>query len=427
VVGLNNVCRCVRLGLLGLLLVPVVWVSAQQMPDLIVKSIVLDPPVLRAGQTVTIRAEVVNDNRAASVEGRFDVLFKLDGQRIANQPLILSATASRTTEIRWQATEGTHTLSVEVDRPRDQIKESNERNNTLEVTFSVAPDTSVLSFTHTALSAQAAAWEQASLALTFNTSSTNVTLLLNLLQAGFDDFAKAMRALASTLKTLKEQALPQFFGTDDFFSALFVPYDDIDRAAFQVQKALKVLDFNNTVEGMKAIETSLRQLAAQASPVLPLARLEAAADNLKAAVEAAVDANALLNDPNAGDASDPIGRLLSEVSALGETLTSVAQVLAQSVTTNSARFTDAQGQPLRLLGETIDVVINVPGQMLTFELVNDRGTQQVQRSDPGNRLGWDGTDNAGKRLSSQTYFYRVRWVDGAATTLADVGTLTLGN
>lgn len=407
------------------LFVPGLWASGQGgKPDLLIKGVDLQPSSLRAGDTLTVRAEIANGNRFDDVDKQFEVSFRINGVRISSRLVRFAILQKATLKFTWPAVAGSHTLRIEVDRPRNQIIESNERNNVREITFIVEPDSNVKSFTHIALSAQASAWEQAGMVLTFNASSTDLFLLLGLLKEGFNGVAKAMNSVVVRLNGLNEVSLPGAFAKYDFFTPLFAPYSAINNAAALVQQSLDRFDLSAAITAMGNIEAALRQLALQDNPVQPLSQLEQAADALALAIEAASETQVRFGDSSRGPVDESIATLTAEMTAFGEILSKVAQALGESAQSNTVQFLDANGQSVRKLNGSIDVNISAPGAPLSFELIDRNGTSVLTLNSATNTLNWKGTNAQGQRLSAQTYFYRVQW-QGNTLQGTDIGILTI--
>jgi len=408
--------------MLVLFFVSGMWASAQgQGPDLIIEDVEIVPEAFRAGDVVTIRAKVTNDSRV-TVSDRFDFTVKVDGARIGIFSVRLSAARqNRTFETTWEAQEGDHQLLLEVDRPRNQVTESNERNNIFETSLSVAPDSNIISLTSSGLESQANAWQLASEALNLTVTSDNLFALLELVQGGFNNFSKAMTSLANRLNDANNN-WPGVFNSDNVFSPLLPHYRDISDAAAAINTSLENLDLDGAVQGMTLIQASLNQLAAFDSSVLPLADLAQAAQTLGFAIDAAVEAQETFNTDSGADAA--IETLIREVQGFGVILGDVARSLTQSLDNNTADFEDDQGEILRSLSASTQVTINAPAGNMLFELIDSAGTSVLSLNGDSNRLNWAGTDNGGRALPAGDYFFRVSW---ESSTSADVGILTITN
>ncbi len=390
-------------------------------PDLIIENVEILPESFRAGDVVTIRAQVTNDSRE-NVTERFDFTVKVDNVRIGIFSVRLSAARqNRVFETTWEAQEGDHELLLEVDRPRNQILEANERNNTFQTSLSVAPDSNIISLTNTGLESQGNAWQQASDALNFNVTSTNLFALLELVQGGFNNFSKAMTSLVNRLD-IANSNWPGAFISDNVFGPLLPHYREISNAAAAINTSLENLDLDGAVQGMSIIQTSLNDLAAFDNAVLPLADLSQAAQTLGFAIDAAIEAQETFNTDAGADAA--IDTLIREVQGFGIILADVARDLAQSANNNTAEFEDDQGQTLRALTTSTQVTITAPAGNVMFELVDSTGTAVLNLNGDSNRLNWSGTDNDGRELVSGDYSFRIRW-EGSAS--GDVGTMTLTN
>lgn len=128
-----------RLGVLCLLLVLAVSGAALAQPDLVVTSLGFEPQAPRAGDSVALTATVRNVG-TERVNRAFSVRFVADGTPLETPliPVGLEAGSSKTVSVVWQATLGPHKIEVTADQPFDKVDESNESNNTLVATVTVA-------------------------------------------------------------------------------------------------------------------------------------------------------------------------------------------------------------------------------------------------------------------------------------------------
>lgn len=120
--------------ILALLLSPVLVGEANGLPDLVVMRIDIRPESPSPGSVVSITAEIGNAGESEA-EGEIFVRFTVDGEEV-NTSLIagLRPGETETVSTAWIAEDGTHTISVEVDRPYQRILERDETNNTGSIT-----------------------------------------------------------------------------------------------------------------------------------------------------------------------------------------------------------------------------------------------------------------------------------------------------
>jgi len=123
-------------------------VASGALPDLIVTAVTWTPAAPTAGQAVTFSATIKNQGTAATPAGVIHgVLFTVDGTSVNfsdTDTASLAAGASITLTANggaggstWTATAGTHTIVANVDDV-NRIAESNEGNNTLSASMTVA-------------------------------------------------------------------------------------------------------------------------------------------------------------------------------------------------------------------------------------------------------------------------------------------------
>jgi len=116
---------------------PVLAASAGGLPDLIVTQIELQPQQPTAGSIVSISA-IIGNIGESEAESEIFVRFTVDEREI-NTSLIPGLQPGQTGTVAtvWIAGGGSHTISVEVDRPYQRIIEGDETNNSASITVSV--------------------------------------------------------------------------------------------------------------------------------------------------------------------------------------------------------------------------------------------------------------------------------------------------
>lgn len=108
--------------------------------NLLVDEITLDPDTPEPGENVTFTANVTNDGHSEATNVTVD--FLLDGEQISNatiERLDAGESQSLASE-EWNASEGDHTIRVEVDTD-ENVNESDEDDNARERDFTVAEET----------------------------------------------------------------------------------------------------------------------------------------------------------------------------------------------------------------------------------------------------------------------------------------------
>ncbi len=391
-------------------------------PDLVVDAIGLDPEQPRAGQPVEIQVSVGN-TQATTASDRFEVLIRMDGTTLSNARVLqLGPFQTQTVITTWEAVEGEHTLTVEVDR-RNAVQERNERNNEARFTFTVAADAKVESFTRRALSVQGDAWEKTGTALLPSAPSDNLFGQLTALKEGFDTAAKQMRYAHSTLASLRD-ALPTDLRSDAHFAALVAPYAAAGEAAEAAKAGLDALDLGKTITAMGELEAGLRALAAERERFPVLAGLGEAADALARAIEAARVAEEAFAASDTGAQEDALAELFGEVELFSTQLLTVSEALAASAAEARTRFLGPEGEPLEALPRAVAVTVVAPAPGLSFDVLSAQGETIVTLETSEAALTWEATDERGHPLDPGTYFYRARWNGGSALEL-DLGRLTL--
>jgi len=107
-------------------------VAAMAVPDLIVADLFIDPAAPYAGTAVHLEA-VVENVGSDKADGQIFVRFEIDGQLLEDAVLTSGVGAGERRSIFavWDAEEGTHLFTAEVDRPFDRVHEWDETNNLL--------------------------------------------------------------------------------------------------------------------------------------------------------------------------------------------------------------------------------------------------------------------------------------------------------
>ncbi len=108
-----------------------------QIPDLVIEDLTWTPPDAGVGDLVTFTVKVKNQGPGNA--GATRVLANIDGKYIGNYAIDpLKPDESATTTFQWEATPGSHYVSVTADSDKNE-GETNEENNQLKKTFSILP------------------------------------------------------------------------------------------------------------------------------------------------------------------------------------------------------------------------------------------------------------------------------------------------
>ena len=123
--------------------------AAPPAPDLVVRAVGV-PPGTVAGQQVRFAVTIANRGTAPTPEGTISGIgFQVDGRLVTwsdqhrsalhpGQQVTLEAVGGPSGSATWTATAGRHVLRAFVD-DAGRVRESDERNNTLDTAFTVAP------------------------------------------------------------------------------------------------------------------------------------------------------------------------------------------------------------------------------------------------------------------------------------------------
>lgn len=107
-------------------------------PDLHISELIMNPETVYVGTHVRFEASIENVGDVR-VDGQIYVRFEVDGSLLENVVFNadLGPGQSQRVQSKWVAEEGSHTISANVDRPFDRVREDDEQNNEIEKPFFV--------------------------------------------------------------------------------------------------------------------------------------------------------------------------------------------------------------------------------------------------------------------------------------------------
>jgi len=416
--------------LLGILLLSPVVLAGRGQPDLVVREIQLNPAEPEPGDRVQLSATIANEGRG-DVRQSFDVRFRVDDMTIGRQR-VMRLRAGRTVEVQaqWQAVAGEHRITVEVDRPFNRIHESNERNNSREITVTIHHKAAVYSIT-------------AEVILTVGESLQTTGELLHL-TVGSDIFAaidQGVEQLEQAQLTLDEagrkliqieEGLPPPLSQDVVITkgqAIGEVFQRMGDSLGTVASALRSFNVNVAVTALRELEAQLNELSRLSFARVQLGRLAEAASYVE---EVALTALALqtsflgsdsssASDDEAGETTDElIADFQTALGRAGDLIGAVGSGIAGLPATRGICITDAEGQSLVEYHSGETLLIQVYGAVsLMFEVYDPEGRLVARRVVIDDRLRWQGSS-----LPAGEYFYRLQ-ADRGAGEETDIGRILI--
>jgi len=377
--------------------------------DLVVKGVELTPKQPAPGDTVKILVVITNQGRGDATEG-FDVQVRLDGRLIYFERLVfgLRAKEERKLQALWQnATEGTHMLSVEVD-PFNEVRESDERNNKLEKTFTVKKLVGVQSLSDEMFLVIGRALKESGKALNVNDQEQDLLKVFNEVVEGFERASAAFTNAAQELQNLRSSLPDSLAQASQIFSNdLIELYKSLADSLGKASKSIGLLNFTKVIEDLAGLEQNLKRLAVFDFDGFRLSGLDEAIVRLNEAIQT----TKLLSDILAGKKSGDIEKTARELSRLlklfGENLSKAGAQAEEIATKSPVSFSDASGNPVTNYRAGEALIISARGaQRLKLE-VFAQNTLVFNNEIEGERLEWRGTYSSGKPLAAGIYFYKL--------------------
>lgn len=405
-----RICACSLLGVLWALAALAMPAMAQFGDvDLVVKSVELMPKQPEPGDTVKILVAITNQGRDNATEG-FEVHVRLNGRLIHFERVHfgLRAKEERKLQALWQnANEGTHTLSVEVD-PFNEVRESNERNNKLEKTFTVKKRAGVQSLSDEMFLVISRAFKEAGRAFDVNEKEPDLFKLFNNVVGSFECASAVFNNAAEELQSLKSGLPDPLIQASQILSGgLIEIYKSLADSFNKTGKSLNQLNFTKVIEDLAGLEQNLKKLAAFDFDGFRLSGLDEAIVRLNEAIEATKLLADILSGKKTGDIEKTARELLRLLKLFGEQLSKAGAQAEEFATKSPISFSDAFGNPVTTYRAGEALIISVRGaQRLKLEVFAQNALIFSGEAE-GERLEWRGTDSTGKLLAAGIYFYKL--------------------
>ncbi len=336
--------------------------------------------------------------------------MRVDDRLIHFERIVFGLKAEEERELQafWEdATEGTHTLRVEVD-PFNEVMESDERNNKLEKTFTVRKLTSVQSLSDEMFLILGRALKEAGKALEVNDKEQDLFKLFNEVVNGFERASAAFTSAAQELQNLRGSLPDPLIQASQIFSSdLLELYKSLADSLGKASKSIGLLNFTKVIEDLASLEQNLKKLAAFEFDGLKLGGLDEAVARLNEAIETTKLLSDILAGKKSGDLEKTARELLRLLKLFGENLGKAGTQAEEFVTRSPLSFSDGSGKPVTTYRAGEALIINVKGaQRLKLE-VFAQNTLVFSSETEGERFEWRGTDNNGKPLAVGIYFYKL--------------------
>jgi hypothetical protein len=426
-----------RLGilfLLGILSLSPLALAGWGQPDLVVKEVRLSPVEPEPGDQVQIVAVIANEGRG-NVAQSFDVRFKVDDLTISRRR-VTQLRAGRTVEAtaQWQAIDGEHRIAVEVDRPFGRVVESDERNNSLEITVTVRRKAAVYSTTDEIILTIGESLQTTGEMLHFTVGND----IFAAIDQGVEQLKKAQLILDEAGKKLVQigESLPPPLSQDRVITGgravgevFWRMADSLDAVA----SALQSFNVNVAVAALRELEAELNELSGLSFEWVWLGRLAEAAKYLEDATLAALALQENLFGSDSSSSSEGEGRTTDELVAdfqtalgkAGDVIGAVGVQIKGLATSRGISFSSAEGQRLVEYHSGETLLIQVPGAIwLMLEVYDPVGSLVTWQRVFGEHLRWQGEDSSGALLPAGEYFYRLRAYRGAGEE-TDIGQLLI--
>jgi hypothetical protein len=406
-------------------LVPAQWGQ----PDLVVKKIQLYPAEPEPGDLVKIAAVIANEGPGDARQG-FDVRFKVDDLSISQQRVTrLKSGETVAVGAQWQAVEGEHQVSVDADEPFGRVRESNERNNSLQISVDVHRKAAVYSITEEIMLAVGKSLQTTAEMFRFTVGDD--------LFAAMDDAIGRLEQARFPLETaawelvqLKEN-LPPPLSRDAVITsgqAIGEAFGEMAVSLGTAASALRNLNVEAAATAVEEIEAELNELARLSFDGVQLERLAEAAGYIDQAAQAALALQDVLlgtDSGSEGTLDESVAELLAILGKAGDVLGSVGAQIESLVAHRGIIFTDDRGQPLITYDSGETLLIQVYGaRFVIFEVYDSEGSSVAERVAIDDRLQWEGGSDPGSLLPTGEYFYRLR-TDRGAGEERDIGRILI--
>ncbi|MBI1730384.1 gliding motility-associated C-terminal domain-containing protein [Candidatus Acetothermia bacterium] len=396
--------------------------------DLVIVSLSTLPVSPEPGTMIQLVAVIANKGRSDVLQG-FTVRFKMDGLLYSDRRIDFGLSVDKEEQISlpWPATEGDHTLTVQLD-PYQDVEESNEFNNTADYAFSVRRPGAIRSITFDIVDSIGKALNDSGTAIQLQFTTDTYTLV-NAFQKAFQATSNNFSAGESGIVNLTA-ALPANLQSEDQIQAskqVSTIYGSLSGSFKQSSDALLSLNLQVVPAIFQQIEEDMTQMSNLAidgvsykglKDTVPL--FESALDQVKVLQDylAGKQVNLTVATQQLVDILTQIGKLWVQVGK-DSTLASQAQtpleLNSQGQSANSYRAGDAL--TFAMQGAT----------HLKIEIFNKTGSLVYSKESDGSQFTWDGKGSDGKTLSADHYYCRLTATDSSSKTHINILQILIGS
>lgn len=409
--GRDNLWKATLLALIFLLFsLPISVPAGFAEPDLTVKEIKLSPEEPEPSDVVKITATIANQGRGDVWED-FYVCFKVDHELIGWYKIRrLRAGQEKDLESQWEAVQGTHWITVEVDRPFGRIEESDESNNLLEREITVRKAAGIQSITDELLTAIGGALKTTGEVLCFNSEESDPFKIIDEITEGLEEATEALNTAAVKLETIGDDLPRVLAETEQIIKSKAIgrAFRELAASFDAARESLSGFNIDGAVEALRDVKEGLVNLASLSFDRVDLSRLGKAASYVDEAIKAASELSASISSTEGRPAEEVSQDLLLSLTKAGNIISEVGTSIEWLAAESPLSFTNAQGTPVTeyRAGETL--LINARGaQSIRVEIFDQAGNSLFNEEVQGEKFTWDGKDNTGKPLAVGTYFYRL--------------------
>jgi len=395
--------------------------------DLVVEELILDPVEPEPDAETKLIATIANRGREP-VSQSFSVFFEVDGTLVANRRVFrLGSDQKVEVSALWNAEEGEHRLRVRVD-PFHEIPESNENNNTLEISVEVRRLEGIYSVTLGLLESLAQGLEGAGQALQVPPSD-DLFQLFEAFKEASTTAGEEFSGSSGKLYALGQILPPSLSSEEQIGSAEQAAslYQSMADSFAQVTDGLNRLNLQLLSPAFEEIQSDLAELAIIAIEGVSLAGLGETVTLMDQVIEKTEELQAAASGTPGVDVDAAVQDLLGVLAQIGERWVSVGEQVVQSGSSKAARFTDEGGRPVSSYHAGEELRISVSGaEQLILEIFNS-ADQLVFSSESAPEQAviiWKGTDQRGAPLPPDRYFYRLT-INGSSDGRVELGWIIL--
>jgi hypothetical protein len=396
-------------------------------PDLVVESLVLDPAQPDPGAEVELIATLANRGNERVLTS-FSVYFEMDNTFLGVRQILSRLAPGSRSEVKlhWTAAEGEHTLRVIVDAFND-VEETNEANNKLEVRVGIRKPEGVRSITLGLLEGIGHGLEKTGQALQVSPNN-DLFQLLNAFQAALGVARQELSVSADRISSLRQLLVPPLADEAQVQASDQVAtlYRSLAAAFARAIEGIQKLNAQLLLGAFEETRATLLELSRISVEGIRLSPLGETAHLMDQALEKIRQLQAALSGTPGVDVNAITRDLLGLLTQMGKLLTQMGGAVLEIAQQRAARFTDGNGNPVTRYQSGQELKIWVPNaRQLKLEIFDLAGRAVCTHEGEGDQLSWKGTDAEDKTLSPGRYFYRLTILESSGDARVELGQITL--